>query len=312
MASPQSTKPPPDAIPDDVVIRVRDLTVQFDRPDGFGAVTVLEGISFDVSRGETLVIMGGSGCGKSTLLNCLIGEIEPAGGHIVYNLPKLGTVDLAEADARTFDEIRKRFGILFQSGALFSSMTVAENIALPLKEHSHVDPQVIDIVVAMKLQQVNMLEHRDKYPSQLSGGQKKRVGLARATALDPEILYYDEPSAGLDPVTSCAIDSLIVSLSDKLHVTTVVVTHEMDSAFRIADRMIMLDRGRVLRIGSREDFERLRREDPTSMTSRQDRVVHQFLNGSSVGPLTDRHGTTLYEKILIGGEESGIFRHAGQ
>jgi len=299
---------PTPGVPDDVVIRVRDLVVRFDRPNGEGQITVLDGVSFDVQRGETLVIMGGSGCGKTTLLNCMIGEITPVAGHIIYNLPRLGVVDLAEADAGTLDAIRKRFGILFQSGALFSSMTVAENIALPLKEHSYVDPQIIDIVVAMKLQQVNMLEHRDKYPAQLSGGQRKRVGLARATALDPEILYYDEPSAGLDPVTCSAIDALIMDLSNKLHVTSVVVTHEMDSAFRIADRIVMLDRGRVLRVGPRDEFDRLRRVDPTRLESRADRVIHQFLNGSPVGPLTDKRGTTLYEKILIGTEEPGIFR----
>jgi phospholipid/cholesterol/gamma-HCH transport system ATP-binding protein len=287
--------------PDDIVLAVRDVVVRFDKPDGSGSVTVLSGVSFDVIRGETLVIMGGSGCGKSTLLNCLIGEIEPAEGRIVYRFPDLGQVDLTRADAGTADALRKRFGILFQSGALFSSMSVAENVALPLQEHSHVDKAVIDIVVAMKLQQVHMLEHRDKRPSQLSGGQKKRAGLARATALDPEILYYDEPSAGLDPVTSCAIDQLMMDLSRKLHVTSIVVTHEMDSAFRIADRMVMLDQGRILRIGPRADFERLRDAEPAALRTEADRLMHQFLNGAPTGPLTDTDGTSLYEKLLVGG-----------
>jgi len=287
--------------PNDLVLSVRDVVVRFDKPDGSGSVTVLSGVSFDVIRGETLVIMGGSGCGKSTLLNCLIGEIEPAEGRIVYSFPDLGRVDLTRADAATADALRKRFGILFQSGALFSSMTVAENVALPLQEHSHVDKAVIDIVVAMKLQQVHMLEHRAKRPSQLSGGQKKRAGLARATALDPEILYYDEPSAGLDPVTSCAIDKLMMDLSRKLQVTSVVVTHEMDSAFRIADRMVMLDQGRILRIGPRSKFEQLRDADPNSFETDADRLMHQFLNGAPTGPLTDTDGTSLYEKLLVGG-----------
>lgn len=294
----------------DVVISVRDLVVRFPTADG-GTITVLCGVSFDVLRGETLVIMGGSGCGKSTLLNCLIGEIEPDKGSITYNLPDLGTVDLAHADGATADRLRKRFGILFQSGALFSSMTVAENIALPLREHSHVDPAIIDIVVAMKLQQVHMLPHRDKYPAQLSGGQKKRIGLARATALDPEILFYDEPSAGLDPVTSSAIDELMMDLSRKLQVTTVVVTHEMDSAFRIASRLVMLDQGRVLRIGTLAEFDELRLANPSLMDNVEDRLMYQFLNGASTGPLTDAEGTSLYEKLLVGGEESGIFRHSG-
>ncbi len=294
---------------EDTVIRVRDLTVRFTAPDG-RTTTVLNGVTFDVRRGETLVIMGGSGCGKSTLLNCLIGELEPSGGTITYFLPGLGTVELGSADRGTLDLIRKRFGILFQSGALFSSMTVAENIALPLREHSHVDPAVIDIVVAMKLQQVRMLPHRSKLPSQLSGGQRKRVGLARATALDPEILFYDEPSAGLDPVTSSSIDELIIDLSRKLHVTSVVVTHEMDSAFRVADRMIMLDQGRILRQGARDEFDALRRGQPASLASDAERLIHQFLNGAASGPLTDAEGTTLYEKLLVSGEESGIFRHS--
>ena len=289
----------------DSVISVRDVVVRFDAPDG-GQQTVLDGVSLDVFRGETLVVMGGSGCGKSTLLNCLIGELCPAAGQITYRLKGLGEVDLCSADPHTTDELRKRIGILFQSGALFNSMTVAENIALPLKEHSQVDRKIIDIVVAMKLQQVHMLEHRDKLPAQLSGGQKKRVGLARATALDPEILFYDEPSAGLDPVTSAAIDGLIMDLSGKLHVTSVVVTHEMDSAFRIADRMIMLDGGRVLRSGPRSEFEALRDADPDSLSSDSDRLINQFLNGSTTGPLTDAQGLSEYEKILVYGE-SGIW-----
>ena len=292
----------------DIVLSVRDVVVRFDKPDGSGSVTVLNGVTFDVVRGETIVIMGGSGCGKSTLLNCLIGEIEPAEGEIIYHFPDLGDIDLASANTKTADTLRKRFGILFQSGALFSSMTVAENVALPLQEHSHIDKEVIDIVVAMKLQQVHMLEHRDKKPAQLSGGQKKRAGLARATALDPEILYYDEPSAGLDPVTSTAIDQLMMDLSQKLQVTSIVVTHEMDSAFRIADRMVMLEQGRILRVGTRRDFERIRDAEPGSDEDRDMKLIHQFLNGAAAGPLTDADGTSLYEKILVHGDVSSIFR----
>ncbi len=295
----------------DIVLSVRDVVMRFDKPDGSGSVTVLNGVTFDVIRGETLVIMGGSGCGKSTLLNCLIGELEPVEGQIIYHFPDLGEIDLAHADAATADSLRKRFGILFQSGALFSSMTVAENVALPLQEHSHVDKEVIDIVVAMKLQQVHMLEHRDKRPAQLSGGQKKRVGLARATALDPEILYYDEPSAGLDPVTSSAIDQLMMDLSQKLQVTSIVVTHEMDSAFHIADRMVMLDQGRILRVGARKDFDEIRLADPKLIEDRDMQLIHQFLNGASTGPLTDADGTSLYEKILVDGGQSGVFRRPG-
>jgi phospholipid/cholesterol/gamma-HCH transport system ATP-binding protein len=283
----------------DIVLSVRDVVVRFDTSDG-GQVTILNGVTFDVIRGETLVIMGGSGSGKSTLLNCLIGELAPAAGYVIYDLPEIGRVDLCTADEPLRNRLRKRFGILFQSGALFSSMTLAENIALPLREHSHVDKDIIDIVVTMKLQLVHMLPHRDKYPAQLSGGQKKRAGLARATALDPQILFYDEPSAGLDPVTSTAIDKLIISLSQKLKFTSVVVTHEMDSAFRIADRMVMLHQGQILRIGPRQEFEALRDADPASLSSAEDRLIAQFLNGAEIGPLTDAEGLSEYEKQLVG------------
>ena len=283
----------------DIVLSVRDLVVRFESAEG-EPVTILSGISFDVHRSETLVVMGGSGCGKTTLLNCIIGEIEPDEGAIVYHLPEFGDVDLATANETTRNAIRKHFGILFQSGALFSSMTLAENVALPLIEHSHVATDIIDIVVAMKLEQVRMLPHRSKYPAQLSGGQKKRAGLARATALDPEILFYDEPSAGLDPVTSSTIDELIMDLSHKLQVTSVVVTHEMESAFRIADRMIMLQGGQIMRIGPRAEFEALRDADRDTLATDADRLVHQFLRGEAAGPLTDASGTSEYEKILVG------------
>ncbi|QOJ15453.1 MAG: ATP-binding cassette domain-containing protein [Planctomycetia bacterium] len=288
----RSSTPPP-------VISVRDLVVRFDMPDG-SAQTVLNGVTFDVLPGETVVVMGGSGCGKSTLLNCLIGELRPAAGRIEYALPELGAIDLCSAPPARLNALRKRIGILFQSGALFSSLTVAENVALPLREHSAVDPKVIDIVVTLKLQQVHMLAHRDKYPAQLSGGQRKRVGLARATALDPQVLFYDEPSAGLDPVTSAAIDSLMLDLARKLHVTSVVVTHEMDSAFRIADRMIMLDGGRILRAGTRREFEALRDADPARLGDPTDRLIHQFVTGETAGPLTDDDGLSEFEKILVG------------
>ena len=190
---------------EDVVISLRDVRKTFEDQDGNDHV-VLDSVTFDIHRGETLVVMGGSGCGKSTLLNCMIGEYEIDSGTIMFKTREMDALaDIAKLSEEAFNTIRKRYGILFQSGALFNSLTLAENIALPLEEHSYVDPSIIDIVVTLKLQQVKMLAHRDKMPSQLSGGQKKRAGLARATALDPEILFYDEPSAGLDPVTSTAI-----------------------------------------------------------------------------------------------------------
>lgn len=285
----------------DVAISIRNVVKSFTDAGG-NPVRVLDGVSFDVHRGETLVIMGGSGCGKSTLLNCLIAEYAIDEGRILYRTKAMDQpTDIVAMTERELDELRKRFGILFQSGALFNSMTVAENVALPLKEHSYVDASIIDIVVTLKLQQVKMLAHRDKTPSQLSGGQKKRAGLARATALDPEILFYDEPSAGLDPVTSAAIDELIMDLSKKLQVTSVVVTHEMDSAFRIADRMVMLDKGRVLKMGPRSDFEAVRDAEPGSLANHDERLLHQFLNGLSEGPLTDAEGLSEFEKLIIAG-----------
>ena len=294
--------PEPKKQPDqDVVISIRQLQKWFE--NNGERQTVLNDITFDVYRGETLIIMGGSGCGKSTLLNCLIGEFPPNSGEILFRTKDMKKpVNIVGMNEEQFNDIRKKFGILFQSGALFNSMTLADNIALPLREHSNVEEAVVDIVVTLKLEQVHMLPHRDKLPSMLSGGQKKRGGLARATALDPEILFYDEPSAGLDPVTSASIDELIMDLSKKLEVTSVVVTHEMDSAFRIADRMVMLDKGKVLKLGSREEFEKLRDTPADQLKTREERVISQFLRGDIRGPLTDKDGTCEYEQLLVHGE----------
>ena len=285
----------------EVVISVRDVVKRI-RSSAGTWVTVLDGVRFDVYRGETVVLMGGSGCGKSTMLNCLIGELVPEDGQILLKTRDMPEpADIVGMDEDRLNEIRKRFGILFQSGALFNSMTVADNVSLPLIEHSDVDSSIVDIVVTLKLEQVKMLEHRSKMPAQLSGGQKKRAGLARATALDPEILFYDEPSAGLDPVTSAAIDELMMDLSKKLNVTSVVVTHEMDSAFRIADRMVMLHQGRILRVGSRQEFEQLRDTPVDQLTTAEDKLMNQFLNGFTEGPLTDAEGMSEFEKLIVTG-----------
>jgi len=279
----------------EVVIKVTNLVKSFTDREG-NRITVLDDVNLTVHKGETVAIMGGSGCGKSTLLNCIIGEYEVDEGRI-----ELLGQEITHMDEFELNEIRKKIGILFQSGALFNSMTLGENVALPLLEHTDVDPSVVNIVVTMKLEQVRMLPHRDKLPAQLSGGQKKRAGLARATALDPEILFYDEPSAGLDPVTSAAIDELIVSLSKKLGVTSVVVTHDMNSAFRIADRMIMLHAGKVLKVGSRDEFDRLRTSSQEDLSGTTERLIRQFLLGASRGPLTDSEGMSEYEKLMTTG-----------
>ncbi len=268
------------------VVRVVDLV------KCFSGRAVLDGINLDVHSGETIVIMGGSGCGKSTLLRHMVGSLFPNEGRVEL----LGR-NLNELEERDLNALRLRFGILFQSGALFNSMTVGENVALPLREHTNLDEQTIDIMVTIKLEQVGLREAADLMPSEISGGMKKRAGLARATALDPEILFYDEPSAGLDPVTSAEIDQLIMDLSGKLGVTSVVVTHEMDSAFRIADRMAMLDRGRMIKIAPRSEFAAIRDGETTG--DEQNDLIRQFLRGDSEGPITDRRLSTGYEEDIL-------------
>ena len=248
------------------VIEIRNLVRRF------GAQTVLDGINLDIAEGETMVIMGGSGCGKSTLLRHLIGSLQPSEGSI-----KIFGEEIATVGEAGLDSVRKKFGILFQSGALFNSMSIADNIALPLREHAN------------------------KFPSQISGGMKKRAGLARALALDPRILFYDEPSAGLDPVTSAEIDQLMLDLTRKLGVTSVVVTHEMDSAFTIADRMTMLDKGRALMIDTRAAFDALRKTslEDCAKLQEKDRLIRQFLRGDAQGPLTERKAATNYAEDLL-------------
>lgn len=273
------------------IISVRHLKKSFD------GRTVLSGVNLDIYPGETMVIMGGSGSGKSTLLRHMIGTFQPDEGEVW-----LFGENLAELDDEGMDRLRRRFGILFQSGALFQSMSIAENVALPLQEHTDLDPEIIDIQVKIKLELVGLREHADKYPAQISGGMKKRAGLARALALDPRILFYDEPSAGLDPVTSAEIDRLITGLTRKMGVTSVVVTHEMDSAFSIADRMAMLDKGRMVVVEKREWFERLRDmpKDQVAALSEDQQMVRQFLRGEADGPITARREATRYADDLLG------------
>ena len=262
----------------DTAIQVLDVTKRF------GAQVVLDSIRLDVIEGETLVVMGGSGSGKSTLLRLMIGNIMPDAGEIIALGQNISTKSPAQLAA-----YRKSIGVLFQSGALFNSMTVADNVALPLREHSDLPEETIEIVVKIKLELVGLRQHADKMPAQLSGGMKKRAGLARALALDPKILFYDEPSAGLDPVTSAEIDELIIDLNKKLGVTSVVVTHEMESAFRIAHRMVLLDRGKFIISGT-----------PDEMRNNTDPLVRQFVNGLTEGPLTARRRAGHYEDDLLG------------
>lgn len=281
--------------PSEVRISVRDLVKTF------GSQTVLQGVNLDVRAGETLVIMGGSGCGKSTLLRLLIGSHKPTSGSI-----QLLGQNIAQISDVAFDDIKRQFGILFQSAALFQSMSIADNVALPLREHTDLDPEVIEMMVKIKLELVGLRQHADKLPSQISGGMAKRAGLARAMAMDPKILFYDEPSAGLDPVTSAEIDQLIKELTRNFAVTSVVVTHEMDSAFTIADRMLMLDGGRVLKVGQREEFEHIRQIGDTEAEalSEDDQIIRQFLRGAAQGPITRRRSADDYREDLLGEDDN--------
>ncbi len=281
-------------MPTEPIISLRNVVKRFD------GKAVLDGINLDIYPGETMIIMGGSGSGKSTTLRVIIGSIKPDEGEVWMFGRRIDTLDDNE-----LNEVRKKFGILFQSGALFNSMTLRENVALPLMEHTDLSPEIIDIQVKIKLELVGLREHADKYPAQISGGMKKRAGLARALSLDPRILFYDEPSAGLDPVTSAEIDRLIMDLSKKMGVTSVVVTHEMDSAFAIADRMAMLDKGRMLKVETREWYDRLRKtsvQDAKGL-SEDDRLIRQFLRGDAEGPITERRAATNYEDDLLGSHE---------
>src|SRR6266853_734572 len=231
------------ASPIEPVLSLRNLRVSY------GEREILHGISFDVLRGETLVILGGSGSGKSTLLRTLVGLEKPSAGEIWIK-----GRDLAKTSAAEMDEIRRKIGMSFQGGALFGSMTVGENVALPLREHTRLEDSTIEIVLRLKLQQVGLSGYENYTPSQLSGGMKKRAAVARALAMDPEILFFDEPSAGLDPIIAAGIDELILELKEAFHMTIIVVTHELASAFLIADRMVLIDKGNVVAIGSTEEM----------------------------------------------------------
>jgi phospholipid/cholesterol/gamma-HCH transport system ATP-binding protein len=226
----------------DAIISASSLHVHY------GSREVLHGLTFDVRRGETLVVIGGSGSGKSTMLRTLVGLERPSSGEV-----RIKGVDITKAGAREMDGIRKRIGLAFQGGALIGSMSVGENISLPLLEHTTLEPTTIEVMVRIKLEQVGLIGFENYSPSQLSGGMKKRAAFARAMALDPEILFFDEPSAGLDPITAAGIDDLILSLKKAYALSMVVVTHELASAFLIADRIILLDRGNIVAMGTVEE-----------------------------------------------------------
>jgi phospholipid/cholesterol/gamma-HCH transport system ATP-binding protein len=247
------------------VLSVRDLRVKY------GEREVLHGITFDVTRGETLVILGGSGSGKSTLLRALVGLEKPSAGAICIK-----GQDLAKMSPAEMDDIRKKIGMSFQGGALLGSMTVGENVALPLREHTQLNDSTIEIMLRLKLEEVGLEQFEDYKPSELSGGMRKRAAVARALAMDPEILFFDEPSAGLDPIIAAGIDQLILELKRAFHMTIIVVTHELASAFLIADRMVLIDKGNVVAMGTTNE---MRSSPHPRVRQFLDRVAEPELSG---------------------------------
>lgn len=235
----------------------------------FGLLPVLKGVDLEVMRGESIVVIGQSGCGKSVLLKHLVGLMQPDEGKVIFDGQDLSDLSFSELGA-----VRLRMGMLFQSAALFDSLTVGENVGLGLKESRKYKKAEMNEMVLDKLEMVGLASAVDKYPSELSGGMRKRVGLARAIATEPEVLLYDEPTTGLDPITGDLINDLIVNLNEKLHVTSVAVTHDMKSAYKIASRIVMLYQGKVEFDGT-----------PEETRNTQNGVVRQFINGLAKGPI---------------------------
>jgi phospholipid/cholesterol/gamma-HCH transport system ATP-binding protein len=238
------------------IVSIRDLVVEYD------GRRVLDGLNLDVEPGETMVLLGGSGSGKSTLLRQIIGLERPKSGSVIVK-----EVDITRCSPAELKRIRHSIGVAFQSAALFNSLSVEDNVALPLREHTRLAPSIIDLMVWMKLAMVGLADFRKLLPQELSGGMKKRGAVARALALDPEILVLDEPSAGLDPIVAAELDELILLLKQAFQMTVIVVTHEMSSAFRIADRIAMLNKGKFLSVGTKDEI-----------TASQDLHVRHFLD----------------------------------
>jgi phospholipid/cholesterol/gamma-HCH transport system ATP-binding protein len=263
-------------MPEDPLISIRNLQTHY------GSRQILKDINLDIYRGETMVILGRSGCGKSTLLRHIVGLAKPSSGQIIIK-----GHDIAQLSEDEMAPVLRKIGMLFQGAALFNSMSVGENVALPLREHTQLEPSTIKIMTRMKLDQVSLGGFEDFMPAQLSGGMKKRAGLARAIAMDPEILFCDEPSAGLDPVVAMGIDKLIQKLNQAFKMTIVVVTHELASVFEIADRIAMLHNGAVEAIGTPEEL----RTNPNP-------IVQQFLNREADADELDRE---KYLRSLVEG-----------
>jgi phospholipid/cholesterol/gamma-HCH transport system ATP-binding protein len=253
----------------DVLIELRGVSKRF------GSLTVLDGIDLALRRGQTTVIIGESGTGKSVLLKHLVVLMQPDSGEVYFHGRRVDNLKEEQ-----LVPVRKRFGLLFQMGALFDSMTVGENVAFPLAQHTQLSPQQLEDTVAQKLRMVGLDGLQNRKPGEVSGGQKKRVALARAIALNPEVVLYDEPTTGLDPVRSDVINEMILKLKRELHVTGVVVTHDMTSAYKVADRIVMLDKGKIIADGTAEYYKKT--DDP-----RVRRFVDGHANPEDLAALDD-------------------------
>ncbi|MBI3313510.1 MAG: ABC transporter ATP-binding protein [Candidatus Omnitrophica bacterium] len=239
----------------------------------FGVNHVLQGLDLEIKDGETLVIIGRSGCGKSVLLKHIMGILEPEEGKVLIN-----NADIFSMPGHELDEFRLQLGMLFQSAALFDSLSVRENVGFSLYEHASIDFNEIEGKVREKLGLVGLYGIEDLMPSELSGGMRKRVGLARAICNEPKIILYDEPTTGLDPINADVINDLILRMQEKLNVTSVVVTHDMTSAYKVANRIAMLYQGKIIGIGTPDEFK-----------NTKDPIIRQFVSGSAKGPITDKN-----------------------
>lgn len=235
----------------------------------FNNKKVLQGVNLHIERGETMVVIGGSGSGKSVLIKHVIGLLNPDEGSVLVD-----GVDISHLKENDLNELRKKFGMLFQGAALFDSLSVWENVGFGLMQHTDLSKEEIREKAKGKLEIVGLKGVEDLMPSELSGGMRKRVGLARAIAMDPQIMLYDEPTTGLDPIMADAINDLIIEMKKKLNVTGIAITHDMVSAYKISDRIAMLFQGQILEVGTADEIKRS--ENP---------IVHQFITGSSIGPI---------------------------
>jgi len=247
------------------LIKIRVVNLQ----KSFGENQVLRGVHLEIQQGESMVVIGGSGSGKTVLIKCIIGLIRPDGGEIYVD-----GLEITSLNERSLNEVRKKFGMLFQGGALFDSLKVWENVGFGLRQQTRLGEEEIRRIATEKLRLLGLKDVEDLMPAELSGGMKKRVSLARAIVLEPEILLYDEPTTGIDPVVADAINELIIQMREKLNVTSIAITHDMKSAYKIGDRIAMLYQGKIIEVGTPDDI----KNSPNP-------IVQQFIQGKSEGPI---------------------------